>query len=45
MPTPDEAAEVYARRLLDEAPPLPSDLAALIVHAFAETTPEVSEAA
>lgn len=38
MTTFDEATEQYIARLLDEAPPLPDDLVALLVRAFRTTT-------
>lgn len=45
----DDATEAYIQRLLDEAPPLPSDLAALVVRTFANKTTDtrspVSDAA
>lgn len=37
MTTFDAATEAYMARLLDTAPPLPDDLVALLVRAFAHT--------
>jgi hypothetical protein len=40
--TLDEATEQYMARLLDEAPPLPSDLAALVIRTFTRTATDTS---
>lgn len=44
-PVLDEAAEAYMRRLLDEAPPLPEAVCALLVRDFARPAANTADAA
>lgn len=42
MATYDDATEAYMARLLEQAPPLPTDLIALVVRTFTNQTTDAS---